>query len=728
MSVRKIPANSPETDPAFGRIASHKDPYYFRNRQSPARPYRKLTIREIEILERNGNRVQDWNQVRVVSPFDPGLVRNCEFRGLVRLGCLEPGFLEYNELCLPIGLCNASLTDCDVGDDVVLRNVAHMSRMIVGERSILFNLDEVLCTPHAKFGAGVVKDGEPEDVRVWLELGNENGGRRILAFPGMLPADAFLWSRLRADTRLLRRLIRFTEDLADTRQGYYGFIGQQCVIKNSRIIKDSWIGPHCYVKGANKLKNVSLLSSEKEPTQIGEGVELVNGIVGHGSRIFYGCKAVRFVTGRNVQLKYGARVINSFVGDNSTISCCEILNSLLFPFHEQHHNSSFLIAATVMGQSNIAANATIGSNHNSRSPDGEILAGRGFWAGLSTSFKFNSRFGSFVLAAHGDYPFEINIPFPFSLISRDASKGHLTIMPAYWFLHNMYAIARNEWKFEQRDVRAVKEQKIETRPLAPDTVEEILSAMELLEEHAGKEVLRRSMKRGEPRAHGREFLRMEKNDADIPELWIEGLAKTSLPSRIAKPGQAYRAYQKIVIHYAVRAILEWLKDQPAFGRKLVRLVKDLRPLRPGRWWNLGGQIVLDADLEKTVRAIKSGRLSDWNAVHDQYKRLWRDYPRQRLRHALGCVERLLDIPLSRISSAQWKAILLEGARVQEEIADQTRLSRRKDYTNAFRNQVYDSTGEMKAVLGSLEGNSFIRKLDAHTKVFVDDVKALARQQ
>ena len=156
------------------------------------------------------------------------------------------------------------------------------------------------------------------------------------------------------------------------------------MIKNCSIIKDVKIGDCVYIKGANKLKNLTINSSEDEPTQIGEGVEMVNGIVGSGCHVFYGCKAVRFVMGNNSNLKYGARLIHSFLGDNSTVSCCEILNSLIFPAHEQHHNNSFLTAALVKGQSNLAAGATVGSNHNSRANDGEIEAGRGFWPGLCT--------------------------------------------------------------------------------------------------------------------------------------------------------------------------------------------------------------------------------------------------------------------------------------------------------------------------------------------------------
>lgn len=140
---------------------------------------------------------------------------------------------------------------------------------------------------------------------------------------------------------------------------------------------------------------------------------MVNGIIGYGCRVFYGIKAVRFIMSDYSQLKYGARLINSFLGPNATISCCEVLNSLIYPAHEQHHNNSFLCAALVMGQSNIAAGATLGSNHNSRGADGEVIMGRGFWPGLCVSIKHNSIFPSFTILNKGDYNYELNIPIPF---------------------------------------------------------------------------------------------------------------------------------------------------------------------------------------------------------------------------------------------------------------------------------------------------------------------------
>ena len=369
------------------------------NSTKKEREYRKLRASEIEILVKNNNFSEDWGEIFVTEKFDPNLVINCEFFGTVRVGNMSHSYLEFHDLRLPVGLYNSTIVSCEFGDDVVVRDVHYISHYIIEDNCILFNVQEMAVSNHSKFGNGIIKDGESEDVRIWLEVGNENTGRKVLPFDTMIPADAFIWSKFRDDELLQKRLIEITDQSYSKTRGFFGEVGRYSVIKNCRIIKDVKIGEAAYIKGANKLKNLTILSSFEEPSQIGEGVEAVNGILGYGSKIFFGFKVVRFVTGINTQVKYGARLLNSVLGDNSTISCCELLNNLIFPFHEQHHNTSFLIASTILGQSNIAAGATIGSNHNSRAPDGEILAGRGFWPGLCTSFKHNSKFASFSLVA-----------------------------------------------------------------------------------------------------------------------------------------------------------------------------------------------------------------------------------------------------------------------------------------------------------------------------------------
>ncbi|MCK4626267.1 MAG: DUF4954 family protein, partial [Phycisphaerae bacterium] len=468
-------------------LPAGEDEYYLRNQQlgKPVDAWRNLRPEELETLVKNGNTAENWETVLVAEQFSPHQVINCQFFGLVRVGRLEELALTYHDLSVPVGLSNSLIVNCDIGDNAAIHHVRYLAHYIISDHVILQNIDEMHTTDHAKFGNGIVKDGEDEDTRVWLDLINEAGGRSVMPFDGMLPADAYFWAKFRDDADLPERFGQMTQQMFDSRRGFYGTVGENCVVKNCRIIKDVKIGPAAYIKGANKLKNLTVNSSAEEPTQIGEGVELVNGIIGYACHIFYGCKAVRFILGDNSSLKYGARLIHSYLGDNSTVSCCELLNNLIFPAHEQHHNNSFLIASLVMGQSNIAAAATIGSNHNSRSPDGEIQAGRGFWPGLCTSLKHNSRFASFVLLAKGSYPAELDVPLPFCLVSNDVAADRLTLMPGYWWLYNMYALARNSWKFQARDARKHKRQNVEFDSLAPDTAEEMFTALTLLEEWAG---------------------------------------------------------------------------------------------------------------------------------------------------------------------------------------------------------------------------------------------------
>lgn len=286
-----------------------RDEYYLRNlqNQNPPHTWRQLRADEVRTLDGNGNRCDDWDAVLVRDPFTPQLIRGSSFHGLVRLGCLERVLLEHHDLKVPAGITDSLIVACDVGDNVALHNVRYLAHFVVGDHVILLNVDEMNTTNHAKFGNGIIKDGEQEDVRIWLDLMNEAGGRSVMPFDGMIPADAYLWAKYRDDTDLVARLGTITQRQFDSRRGFYGTIGDACVIKNSRILKDVKIGPCCYIKGANKLKNVTINSTPDEPTQIGEGVELVNGIVGLGCQVFYGSKAVRFVLGDNSKLAYGGR-------------------------------------------------------------------------------------------------------------------------------------------------------------------------------------------------------------------------------------------------------------------------------------------------------------------------------------------------------------------------------------------------------------------------------------
>ena len=697
-----------------------KDEYYLRNQFHKATSeFRSLSAHEIEVLVKNENKADDWSDIYVSEKFDPKLVKNCHFHGMVRIGSLENYFLEYHELQLPVGLYNSTIVACDIGNNVVIKNVDYLGHYQIGNEVILFNINEMHTTNHAKFGNGIIKDGEDEEVRVWIEICNENGGRKILPFDGILPADAFLWSKYRDDKVLMERFVEMTENTFDSKRGYYGKVGDRTVIKNTRILRDVKIGSDAYIKGGNKLKNLTINSSPESPSQIGEGVELVNGIIGYGSRAFYGVKAVRFVMGENTCLKYGARLINSMLGDNSTISCCEVLNSLILPAHEQHHNNSFLCAATVLGQSNIAAGATIGSNHNSRGADGELFAGRGFWPALCVNLKHNSRFASFNLVAKGAYPYELNVPFPFALISQNESEDCIQIMPAYWFMYNMYALARNSWKYGARDKRERKEQILVFDYLAPDTVNEVFDAIYLLESLIAKAYLSQQKKKTEGdeklNALGRTLLLDGTEALEKLKIIVPGVESSRREVRLLKSVKAYHSYRKMIHYYGIKGLLAYaqLRKFHTFGD----LRNEFEGFSRTKWVNVGGQLLSTKQLDELKKRIRDCEFNNWHELHEAYTEIHKDYLFQNAGFAFASLLELYDIKSKDVTEDLWYQWLELAVHIQYEIADQTFKTREKDYTNPFRKSTYDTQEEMTAVLGKIDDNGFIKQIREESKNF-----------
>lgn len=682
-----------------------KDEYYLRNKQNRSGiTYRELSAHEIEVLVRNRNTSDNWNNILVSDAFNPELVKNCKFFGLVRIAKLEPYYLEFHSVKLQVGLYNSTIISCDFGDNVVIDNVHYLSHYIIGNEVIITNVHEMGTTNYAKFGNGILKEGEEERIRIWLEVCNENAGRKIIPFNGMLPGDAWLWSRNRDNEQLQQKFKEFTESKFDKLRGYYGKVGDRSVIKSCDIIKDVWIGSDAYLKGANKLKNLTINSSPEAISQIGEGCELVNGIIGEGCRVFYGVKAVRFYMASHSQLKYGARLINSYLGNNATISCCEVLNSLIFPAHEQHHNNSFLCAATVMGQSNIAAGATLGSNHNSRSADGEMIAGRGFWPGLCVSIKHNSRFASYTLLAKGDYPAELDISFPFALVSNDTANDQLVVMPGYWFMYNMYALARNAWKYIDRDQRIEKTQYLEYAFLAPDSINEVMQALQLMEHYAGKKALD------------------EKIDTlELPSGIFENSKRKVV---LLKAAKSYQLFQELVIYYAVEQILQFastIKYKTA-DELFAQLPKKQKR---SEWENVGGQLIPTAELNALKQKIVAGKVKSWDAVHTFYAAQAKQYPQQKLQHAMSSLYELTGT--SKLSKESFIAYLQNYLATKTWMAEGIASSREKDYTSPFRKMMYETEAELEAVTGKLKENSFILQQQEELKQTKAAVQKMVKQ-
>lgn len=596
---------------------------------------RPLIADEIRALEANGNVASDWGGVFVSDPFCPDALRHNRFDGKVVIGVFDSS-ITHSSLALPEGITHSWLRDCAIADHCAIHQVRLLSGCGVGAGATLFDIGELSASSDAPFPTA--------------EVMNENGRRAVRLFPGMTVADAYLWAKYRGRNRLMQRLDEFASATPQHR-----YVGAAAQIMHCQCLRNSWV-----------------VSSAEAPTVIDGATAIDSSVIGLGCHVERGPVLRNTLLGENVHIEDCARINDSVVGDNSTIARCEVGNSIIFPAHEQHHNNSFLIAACVMGQSNLAAGATIGSNHNGRTADGELRAGRGFWPGLCSSFKHPSYFASYCLAAKGDYPNELNITLPFALINNNAAKNQLEVMPAYWWLYNMYALHRNEKKFANRDRRCVAAQHIEFSPLAPDTAEEIMCARELLRHWTEQAYI----------------ANVSNRDAAHIEVTANAMEHGKRKVVVLKAAKAYQAYEDMLYYYIGSVLAAESRDLPS---------DTLAGTREMVWANLGGQLVAQTDLDAMIKEIEQGSVASWQEVNERLDSLWSDYHARKREHAYRLLCRLGGT--KTVTPELWQRALARYDAACRYVAEQVSATRGKDDANPFRRMMYDSDAEMTAVLG-----------------------------
>ncbi len=642
---------------------------------------RALADEEIRILEKNGNRSDDWTRIYIKEPFDPALVTGCDFRGYIRIGRLEKAVLNDGKRNYYCGLKNSLIISSDIGDYCCIENNNYISHVITGNYTVLSGNNEIFTTENAKFGNSLIKEGEDEKDIHTVDVINENGGRGVRVFSGITAYDFYLVSRYRDRDVLQEKLKDFTSAKFDSDSGYYSFIDDHSVIKNCSTVYDIITGRGALISGSSKVVNITVNSRTENPTRIMENCIAVNGVTGEGCSIESSAILENFVLGNFCTVKLGARFIHSYLGDFSTIACCEVLNSLIYPFHEQHHNSSFLIASAIMGQSNIASGATIGSNHNSRKNDCELWANRGFWPGLCASLKHNSRFASFCLLSKSAFPYELDIKFPFSLVNNNGKNNCLEIIPAYWWLYNMYALIRNFFKYKERSSRGKSGNLPELDFLAPDTAEEILAALKLIENKR------------------REAKEIETESKSINlEVSSENIENSSRDVKLLKIYKSVKGYREMLLFYSGYTVFSWLKTET--GSRQALLESGFTKERERNWINFGGYILPEKAVDTLIDEIENNEINSWDEIHQFVEKEVYLYPEMRLSHAVSVLLYLYDE--DAVSERLLNEFEKDYRELLVETAVQIKRSRKKDYDDEFRKSLYRSREELDRIIGRFE--------------------------
>jgi bifunctional N-acetylglucosamine-1-phosphate-uridyltransferase/glucosamine-1-phosphate-acetyltransferase GlmU-like protein len=546
--------------------------------------WRSLTNAEISQLIQQNNSADDWNDISVVRTFSVLNIHNCHFHGKV-----------------------------NIEDNVVMSNVLHIANYHIGSNTRISNIGTLTFTEEHY--------GYP------LELCNEDGRFQAVAIPEMNSTDVF-------QCLYTGNPAMFEHEAPTEKQGY---IGTHCTIENVTAIRNVHIDAFAELSGCCEIEHAWISSSEEEPSRIGSAVILRNAILNKGAHIDSRAYLANVLVGQQVSIAEGARVYQSAVGDNSHISGCELGHSFLYPCHEQHHSNSFLIAAHIQGQSNIAAGATLGSNHNGRKNDVDLVAGRGFWPGLCSSLAFPCSFAPYTLVAKGAYPRPLHIPFAFSLINNNVQENCLEIMPAFWWMHNAYAMMRNEWKYQNRDKRKTYTQYYDYKPLAPDTIHIVMENHRLLTRHLAGE-------------------------AELPKMEM-----SNRPVRILKEKEAVAAYREMMLCYILA--------EGVFNNKPETLI-ELSDHTELQWVNAGGNVLT---AEQWTAICNASSLKESHELQLEY--VDENFSFVHFQDAVNILAYLCDgeVTVSRILSLCKEAIDAQVLFYERVITE-----RKKDMTSEFR--------------------------------------------
>jgi hypothetical protein len=330
------------------------------------------------------------------------------------------------------------------------------------------------------------------------------------------------------------------------------------------------------------------------------------------------------------------------------------------------------------------------------------------------------------MIAKGDYAHELHIPLPFSLVSQQTDTNELMVMPGYWFLYNLYALARNSEKYKARDQRIDRSITLEYDYLAPDTINEIFDALALLREATGRAYATTEHKKIPSRqiSSTGEWL-LDNNAEYVNSITItaDGFENSKRKVILLKTAQAYQVYKRMIVFYAIGQLLRLFEEKKHSWTELRAQLLEAKGKR-SVWKNLGGQLIPEQALSQLCKKIRTGALDGWDAIHQWYRDQSLRYPKQKQTHALAALWDVSGMSTSQLSRQRIEVLVREAMTTNRWIEEQLVASRTKDYQNPFRIKVYENEKEMNEVMGRLADNPFIGQYRKKTNQFEQRAQAL----
>ena len=211
---------------------------------------------------------------------------------------------------------------------------------------------------------------------------------------------------------------------------------------------------------------------------------------------------------------------------------------------------------------------------------------------------------------------------------------------------------------------------------------------------------------------------------DKLEIFAAGFENSDRRVRLIKIPQAWKIFRELVNYYLASLLLNWWKINGRKPWKTFLLSLPAVPVEPASWINVGGQLIPKKDIDKLLIQIKTGSVKGWNRIHEFYHRQDEKYEMQKLAHAFAAWKKISGTDFKKCSPAAKRKLFRESIGIKEWMTEGIFTSRAKDYSNPFRQMVYDGKGEMETVTGKLSKNAFILQERNALTLYAAEMKLL----
>jgi NDP-sugar pyrophosphorylase family protein len=572
---------------------------------------RPLTENEIAALERQGCFSSSWSSITVPDNFQPGVIRNVQFSGDVSLGLLGGVIRTQNGEVKESGLYNSRIENCEIGNEILIRDVGLVKNYRIMDRVILENVDVISVDGPSAFGNGTE-----------IDVLNEGGGRELLLFDGLSAQMAYMLVSYRHDPELIETMNGMIREYVRIRTSQTGCIGTETEIIHSGSLYNLDIGEHAVIRGAALLENGTVKSNRFAPVFIGGNVIAKSFMIMSGSRLDTGALIEKCFVGQGVEIGKQFSAENSVFFANSEGYLSEAVSVFAGPYTVTHHRSSLLIAGMFSFYN--AGSGTNQSNHMYKlGPVHQGIIERGSKTGSFAYLLWPSRIGPFSVVMGKNMASFDTSDFPFSYINVDQERSILT--PGMNLITVGTRRDSEKWPLRDRRKDPEKSDLINFEFLNPYLIQKVISGLNILKEL------------------------YEKTPQQQEFILYKGIRIKRLMLKSTQ--RYYKLVLSIFIGNQIIRKLEKLKsfDSIESVRKALSCSKGQMD---DRWVDMAGMIAPRKAVQDLISSIKSGKvmglddiLSGLSQIHDSYELFAWNW-------TTGVIEELQGIDIGRADTGQ----------------------------------------------------------------------------